>query len=1355
MIKDISYNIGLDIGTNSVGWAVTDQQNNLLKFNKRNMWGVRIFEDAKTAETRRIHRSTRRRLDRRRARINLLQQLIGEDIVKKDPHFFLRLKESFLHQEDKDEKLTKEELKHILFNGEYTDEDYYKDYPTIYHLRNDLMNTNEKQDIRLVYLAIHNIIKYRGHFLYEGQKFSNDTSSIEYDFLKVLNFFQQEMGLNILNLEEKNKKIIKTLQRSDYSTSEKKDNINQILKSDKDSNKRIREFINSILGYKTKFNILFDIEDGQKELSFSLKDEYDEEEILQIFDQYAGVFLLIKKIYSWNVLQNVLKGHTYISTAMINKFNKHKKDLNILKRLFENYFPERYDFMFKNIDVKGKNYTNYVKHYKQPKSGKGIQLAKCSQEELYNSIKKIIEEKKYELENNKDYQYCINSIEMNDFLPKPTSKENASIPYQLHKIELKKILENQCIYYPEVAKNKDKIIDLLEFKIPYYVGPLNENSKDFAWIVKKQKGNIYPWNFDEIVDRDASAEKFINRMINKCTYLLDQDVLPKNSILYSEYKLLNELNKIRIKTEETSDTGIIMNGFLSVREKNMLIKDVFIKKKTVKEKDLIKWLIKNELINSENVIISGYQKENEFAASLTSYIDFSNIFGEINAKNYEMIEELIRWITIFEDKEILNRKIKQKYGNEKINISQIKQIVKLNYRGWGNLSKKLLDEISIFDKYGNRLTIMDKLRETNLNFMQIINDKKIGFKREIENANSYDYNKNSINYRDVEQLHGSPAIKRGIWQTIKIVEEIRKIMKRDPEKIIFEFAREEREKTRTTSRIAQLEKIYDKIKEESWDFNKNVYSEFKKAKSNKNKLDERRLFLYFVQNGKCMYTGEPLDIEKLSLYDIDHIIPRSYIKDNSIENLVLVKKIENQNKNDNMLINKKVIQKMHPIWENLYKRGLIGAKKFRNLSRNKFNEDELKGFINRQLVDTRQISKHLANLFNEVYLNTSIITIRSQLISDLRKKYDLYKLREINDYHHAHDAYLACSLATLISTRFKFIEGEFNYDDYLKTFYNNKIHLKENKYGIIIGAFSEDYRKDNRLWEGKKQIGKIKSILNYKDCNITKKAEELTGEFFDQTIYPKGRGTMPIKSNLPIIKYGGKNLSKNKAYFVLFQYKKGKKKDIKMEGIPVHIAYLIRDNKLTLLDYLEEIGYKHPRILKNRILNFQLVEEDGNKLFIVSNKDRHNAKQLLLNINQQKLIYNIIHNKKEFLNVDKECLILKDKLLITFYEEFIIKLKKEYSLFEKEIIGLESAKSEFESLDISQKIDFILELLKITKANGQYGKLKDFNLSYNVNDAGRNRRKFLWDKVVFIDQSITGLFEKRSTLYELENRCYK
>ena len=58
--REQDYYLGLDIGTESVGYAVTDENYNILKFNGKNMWGSRLFDEAQTAAERRTFRSGRR-----------------------------------------------------------------------------------------------------------------------------------------------------------------------------------------------------------------------------------------------------------------------------------------------------------------------------------------------------------------------------------------------------------------------------------------------------------------------------------------------------------------------------------------------------------------------------------------------------------------------------------------------------------------------------------------------------------------------------------------------------------------------------------------------------------------------------------------------------------------------------------------------------------------------------------------------------------------------------------------------------------------------------------------------------------------------------------------------------------------------------------------------------------------------------------------------------------------------------------------------------------------------------------------------------------------------------------------------
>ena len=71
------YYVGFDIGTNSVGYAVTDKNYNLIKHGGEPMWGSHVFEAALTAQERRAFRTARRRNDRKKQRIVLVSEILG------------------------------------------------------------------------------------------------------------------------------------------------------------------------------------------------------------------------------------------------------------------------------------------------------------------------------------------------------------------------------------------------------------------------------------------------------------------------------------------------------------------------------------------------------------------------------------------------------------------------------------------------------------------------------------------------------------------------------------------------------------------------------------------------------------------------------------------------------------------------------------------------------------------------------------------------------------------------------------------------------------------------------------------------------------------------------------------------------------------------------------------------------------------------------------------------------------------------------------------------------------------------------------------------------------------------------
>ena len=157
------YNIGLNLELTSAGWAVTDENGKLLRAKGKDMWGVRLFDEAESGAERRMYRYSRKKRQRKLKKIRELNTFFSEEIKKTDPGFFIRLEESMLWEEDRSEE--NRQPFSLFCDKNHTDLDFYKKYPTIYHLRLELANSKEPHDIRLLYLTLLHMFKHRGHFL--------------------------------------------------------------------------------------------------------------------------------------------------------------------------------------------------------------------------------------------------------------------------------------------------------------------------------------------------------------------------------------------------------------------------------------------------------------------------------------------------------------------------------------------------------------------------------------------------------------------------------------------------------------------------------------------------------------------------------------------------------------------------------------------------------------------------------------------------------------------------------------------------------------------------------------------------------------------------------------------------------------------------------------------------------------------------------------------------------------------------------------------------------------------------------------------------------------------------------------
>ena len=1169
------YSIGLDIGTNSVGWAViTDDYkvpskkmkvlgNTDKHFIKKNLIGALLFDEGTTAEDRRLKRTARRRYTRRKNRLRYLQEIFSEEISKVDNSFFHRLDDSFLVPEDK------RGSKYPIFATLTEEKEYYKQFPTIYHLRKQLADSKEKADLRLIYLTLAHMIKYRGHFLYE-ESFdikNNDIQKIFNEFISIYDNTFEGSSLSGQNAQ------VEAIFTDKISKSTKRERVLKLF-PDQKSTGLFSEFLKLIVGNQADFKKHFDLEE-KAPLQFS-KDTYDEdlENLLgQIGDDFADLFLVAKKLYDAILLSGILtvtdpSTKAPLSASMIERYENHQKDLAALKQFIKNNLPEKYDEVFSDQSKEG--YAGYID-------------SKTTQEAFYKYIKNL-------LSKIDGADYLLDKIEREDFLRKQRTFDNGSIPHQIHLQEMNAILRRQGEHYPFLNENREKIEKILSFRIPYYVGPLASGNSDFAWLTRNSEEAIRPWNFEEIVDKASSAEDFINKMTNYDLYLPEEKVLPKHSLLYETFAVYNELTKVKFIAEGLRDYQFLDSG-----QKKQIVNQLFKEKRKITEKDIIHYL--HNFDGYDGIELKGIEKQ--FNASLSTYHDLLKIIRDKefmdDPKNEAILENIVHTLTIFEDREMIKQRLAQ--YNSLFNDKVIKALTRRHYTGWGKLSAKLINGIR--DKQtGN--TILDYLIDDdkiNRNFMQLINDDGLSFKEIIQKSQVVD--KTDDVKQVVQELPGSPAIKKGILQSIKIVDELVKVMGHNPESIVIEMARENQTTARGKKNSQQrYKRIEDSLKNLASGLDSNI---LKENPTDNVQLQNDRLFLYYLQNGKDMYTGEALDINKLSNYDIDHIIPQAFIKDDSIDNRVLTSSKDNRGKSDNVP-SLEVVQKRKAFWQQLLDSKLISERKFNNLTKDErggLDERDKVGFIKRQLVETRQITKHVAQILdsrfntevnekNQKIRTVKIVTLKSNLVSNFRKEFKLYKVREINDYHHAHDAYLNAVVAKAILKKYPKLEPEFVYGEYQKYdlkryisrskdpkdiekatekyfFYSNLLNFfKEEVHyadGTIVKRENIEYSKDTGeiAWNKEKDFATIKKVLSLPQVNLVKKTEEQTvgqnGGLFDNNIVSKEKVVdasklIPIKSGLSPEKYGG-YARPTIAYSVLVTYKQNNKIKNTMVGIPV------------------------------------------------------------------------------------------------------------------------------------------------------------------------------------------------------------
>lgn len=1310
------FYLGLDLGTSSVGWAVTDENYNLRRAKGKDLWGSRLFDEASSCAERRSHRTSRRRTERERARIAMLNSYFEEEISKQDPSFFVRLEESKYHLEDRDERNNQ---KYALFHDkDYTDVDFFREYPTIFHLRKKLIESDEPMDVRLVYLALLNMFKHRGNFLNNSIDSDQDVTDMEtawHEFVDTAGMFDIFFGNHIDYKEVEQILSEKGMSRSQIA--EKLCAYLDVKKADKSK----YELVLLLCGRKGKLVNIYGsdvVNEEHKAFSFSYRDSnYEEKEteaIEIVGEEYFELLRAAKAVHDIGLLSSILKGQKYLTYARVESYENHKEDLVLLKKVLKKYSKDDYNYMFR--EMKSGSYSAYVGSVNCDKNKVRRKGQEKDSAVLYKNIKDMLG--KYPQED-EDVQTILKKIDMETFLPKQLTSDNGVIPNQVYVTEMKVILGNAEKYLP-FLKEKDeynltvseRILQLFSFRIPYYVGPLGQEYLDKpgynVWAERKAPGKVLPWNFEEKIDTKGAAEKFIERMVRHCTYLKSERTLPKNSLMYERYMVLNELNNLRVYGEK-----------ISVDTKQDIYNELFVRKNKVTVKDLEKYFISQGIVGAgETDFLSGIDLEGGIKSSLSTLHKFKQIFGEdvVLEKNRSIIEDIVFWITVYgDDKKFVKARINEKYSGV-LNEGQIKRICGFKFSGWGNLSKEFLDMSGTARE--DQRSILTALWETNDNLMELLSERYTYKDALVDKASVAEKELSEWSYDDLDGMYLSAPVKRMIWQTIKIMNELTEVLGKTPDRVFVEMPREDGEKgTRTISRKKKISELYAALGKDGKEWRAEVDAR------DEADFKMKKLYLYYMQMGRCMYTGKTIDLDLLlkdnTAYDIDHIYPRHFITDNNIDNnLVLVDKRANARKSDTYPLDADIQSRQSVFWKSLLNKKFLSKEKYYRLTRkSQFSEEEKASFIARQLVETRQGTKAITQIIQQAFPDATVVFSKAGEVSKFRQNYDMEKVRSINNLHHAKDAYLNIVVGNTYYVKFtnnplnfiKKAERDPNNSDY-------KYHMdKIFEYNVVRGS--------ETAWIGtgkgsSSTLNTVKSTMKRNTPLITKRSYVSHGAITRKdTVWSKEKAKnlvyLPMSSDprlADVTKYGGRSDIATQCY-CLVEYKLKGKRVLSIEALPVYLGDIETLSEETILEYLSMMltAENSGKSVTDVVLKYKCIRMnskiklDGHYYYIAGKTGAQiyieNAVELFMDYKSEVYIKKLEKAKAtgDYGEIDREGkpVITKEKNGL-LYRKFLTKLKNSDFAERKASIfmTLYSGEDKFSELTIEKQSEVLIQIVR-------------------------------------------------------------
>lgn len=518
----------------------------------------------------------------------------------------------------------------------------------------------------------------------------------------------------------------------------------------------------------------------------------------------------------------------------------------------------------------------------------------------------------------------------------------------------------------------------------------------------------------------------IEKKIGKCTFEPDEPRSVKGTYSFELFTLLQKINDIRIinngKTRcLNADERLMIRtlahevsslNFARIRKELGLNDDEFFKNVSYSDKTDDK---KNTVEEIEKKTKFEYLKAYH---KMKKALDKGVYKNRINYYDTEHRNAIAYALSVFKTDDKISDYLKNN-DIEDIDIEPLLTISGLS--GTGHLSTKACDKIIPFLEEGMRYD--EACQKAGYDFRAHSNNEKQmilpAYIPEFDNITS-------------------PVVRRSVSQSIKVVNAIIREQGESPVFINVELARE-------MSKNKQERDFIKSQNDKNNKYNEQIIEELKTTFgiNNPSGMDIVKLKLFKEQDGVCLYSLKHFDSTRLfedGYVDIDHIIPYSISFDDSYNNKVLVFSSENRQKG-NKIPMQYLSGKRRDDFEIYVKQNVRNLRKKQKLLKPELTEADTDGFKERNLQDTKHISRVMLNLLND-YLEFApsqtgkvkrVAAVNGAVTGYVRKRWGITKVREDGDLHHAVDAVvIACvtdGMIRKISKYSKYREVEYSTSD--------------------------------------------------------------------------------------------------------------------------------------------------------------------------------------------------------------------------------------------------------------------------------------------------------------------------------------